>query len=567
MAVIATAGHVDHGKSSLVRALTGIDPDRLAEEKRRGMSIELGFAHATGPRGTLLSFIDVPGHADLVRTMIAGASGVDLVLLVIDAREGWKPQTDEHLAVCELLGVSTGLVALTKVDLVSSEKVEELTARTRTRLAASDIAWSGVMATSTRSGAGIEELTAALESAVSTAHRHRTDLDRPRLFIDRVFTMVGAGTVVTGTLDSGNLATGATLMTVPGNHRAVVRAVQVHGSPVQSAQPGQRCAVNLAHTSQDDVARGRALVVEGQWHLTGAVDAHLRCIEGKERLLVTGRGYTVHWGTNRQACAIRMIPGAGSSARLRFAQPLPLTPGDRFILRHTGTDTTIAGGIVVDVAPRRRVSRARPDGTIDLQLEAHGWVNVEEARRLTGRRIAPVAGDWFASPSLVESTTKSLEERLARAPLDLVALAPHERALLSTLPDAVIEHGTARRSTVASIVDHPLATDIRRSGLTPSQVDDADRDVVRRLVRAGTVFEHDGRAFHIDTLVSLLPALRELWADNEAGFTVSQLRVRLGITRKHAVPLAECLDKAGITRRRGDLRQRGPRASPGNPVS
>lgn len=578
MAVIATAGHVDHGKSSLVRMLTGTDPDRLAEEQRRGMTIELGFAHATGPGGTTLSFVDVPGHVDLVRTMIAGASGVDVVLLVVDAREGWKPQTHEHLAVCELLGVGTGVVALTKSDLVDPVRLTELEVLSRHLLADSTITWTSVVPTSTVSGAGLAELTARLEDAVRDAagspHDASADLDRPRLFIDRVFTIAGAGTVVTGTLDSGTITVGTEVVTVPGRHRGLVRGIHIHGSAVHEVHPGTRCAVNLARTSTDEIARGDALVVDGQWHVTSVFDAMLMPARGATATVESARGYTVHTGTNRQSASVRVLaasetlladgPPGALLVRIRIPRSLPLTPGDRFVLRHTGTDSTIAGGTVLDVAPVERTSRARPTGTTDSQLEHHGWVRIEVARRLTGRSIDAVAGSWTASTSRVADTTTRLDTMLDRGPVDLVSLAPYERDLLGTMRDVMVEHGTARRTGSEPLAAHPFAIATREAGVTPPSSVDADRDLVRRLVQAGIVVEHDGIAFHVDTLASLQSALTALWADHPDGFTVSDLRTRLAITRKHAVPLAECLDKAGLTRRRGDLRIPGPRWTGGS---
>ena len=206
MTVIATAGHVDHGKSSLVLAMCGTDPDRLAEEKRRGMTIELGFAHCTAPDGTVLSFVDVPGHADFVRTMVAGVSGVDIAMLVIDANEGWMPQTEEHLGVLEVLGVSHGVVALTKCDKVGPHEIASRTAEIAQRLSLSPVRWHGTIPTSTVTSEGIDTLVKALSGLADSAESPRDELGRPRLFVDRVFTIAGAGTVVTGTLEGAELS-------------------------------------------------------------------------------------------------------------------------------------------------------------------------------------------------------------------------------------------------------------------------------------------------------------------------------------------------------------------------
>ena len=554
MPVIATAGHVDHGKSSLVRALTGTDPDRLAEEKRRGMTIDLGFAHATTTDGTTMSFVDVPGHGDFVRTMIAGASGVDVVLLVVDAREGWKPQTHEHLGICELLGARTGVVAITKIDLVDEEGIDEIVGITRAELDSSSMNWIDIVPTSVSANSGLDQLTTSLARAVKEAAGDNPELDRPRLFIDRVFTIVGAGTVVTGTLDSGTLRTGDELESIPGGHRALVRSIQIHGQTSQEARPGTRCAVNLARTSTSDVARGDALVVPGHWHHTTVVDVSYRPARGAPMPLAHGRGWTMHTGTARRSVSVRLLTLADSSARLRFSPALPLSPGDTIVLRHTGTDSTAAGGIILDVDPVSRTTRARPEGSVESILDGRGWVDVEHARRLTGRAVVPVVDRWVADPLVVADAASRLESQLAAGPVDVVSLSEPERALMSSLAGVVIDHGLARRGARNPILDHPSVGIIRRAGVTPPPCANFDRDIIRRLVNGGILFEHDGIAFHVDTLGGLAPVLEQLWHAHPAGFTVSQLRESLGITRKHAVPLAVCLDKAGLTRRSGDLR-------------
>lgn len=559
MTVVATAGHVDHGKSSLVRALTGTDPDRLAEEKRRGMTIELGFAHTVTPDGTELSFVDVPGHADLVRTMIAGTGAVGAVLLVIDAREGWMPQTLEHLAIAELLDTPAGLVALTKCDLVDAARIEELTSQTAERLARSTIDWSVILPVSALTGAGIEELRSALVALVTrpttlpdVGHRNR-----PRLFVDRVFTRSGTGTVVTGTLEHGSLRTGAELSVVRTGARSRVRSLQRHGRAIDVCPAGERCAVNLSDLDTHDLARGDALVVDGQWHHTTVFDVRLTVAPDIDAAVKPGAGHLVHFGTDRQSASLRPLTG-DDLWRIRVARAWPMTPGDRFIVRRTGDGATIAGGVVLDVAPVRRPSLARPDGTVESQLADHGFVDSDTARRLTGVDVAPVAGRWCAAASTVQSALADLDRLLETGDVPVGELEPWQRDLLATMDGVVVEVGVARRGA-DPLERHPVATTIRERGLTGPGTAALDRDVVRRLVAAGLVFEHDGIAFHRDTLEELRDVLGDLLAASPAGFTVSSLRERLGITRKHAVPLAACLDRGGWTLRRGDVRIAGPR--------
>ena len=561
MTVIVTAGHVDHGKSSLVRTITGTDPDRLAEEKRRGMTIELGFAHTT--RGeTTLSFVDAPGHADLVRTMIAGASAVDTALLVIDAREGWMPQTHEHLSVLELLGVRRGVVALTKCDLVDDDRLSRVCADTDHILSASPIEWSGALPVSVVDGRGLDELVARLSIASKVdAPSFDAPSDaarRVRLFVDRVFTVAGAGTVVTGTLEFGAVEAGDTLTITRTGRTVRVRSVQTHGVTVSTGLPGTRCAVNLSDISVDELRRGDAVATPGAWHMAGVVDVRLRLARGVDEYPRSSGGYVAHFGTDRQVCTLRALSEPGVY-RLRVDDSWPMMPGDRLILRRTGDSTTVAGGVVLDVAPRRRLGHARPDGTIEAQLVDHGWIDLDEARRLTGEHVAPVAGRWCAAPSVARSTLDALAAALDRGEVRLDHLQPWQRDIVVGLPGVVTEAGVARRAGAAGLDSHPVALVIRTWGLTGPGTAGLDRDVVRRLVTTGIVFEHDGIVFHRETLDDLRHVVAEMLGRHPTGITVSMIREHLGITRKHAVPLVECLDRAGITVRRGDVRLAGPR--------
>ena len=534
MTVIATAGHVDHGKSSLVLAMCGTDPDRLAEEKRRGMTIELGFAHCTAADGTVLSFVDVPGHGDFVRTMVSGVSGVDIALLVIDANEGWMPQTQEHLGILGVLGVSHGVVVLTKCDKVDADIVATRTADINRRLADHEVTWHATVNTSTVTGEGIAELTATLAGLAAGAGRTHDALGRPRLFVDRVFTIAGAGTIVTGTLQGAELKRGAEINVARTGRTVRVRDVQTHGETLESARPGTRCAVNLSGASASDIRRGDALVTVDAWQMTPVFDGSFTVLAGAAPL-VRRRGYSLHIGTNDQLASVRVIggdeigPGTTGHVRIRFDGPLPLTPGDRFLVRDPGTGTTIGGGVITDVDPRERISRARPDGSIESQIGGRGWMPVATARRLTGQSLDEVVDGMWADDATVAATREYLDAVRALEPDDMES--------------------------------DPVAVRVRIGGVTPEPC--TERDTVRRLVHRGILFEHDGIAFHRDVLDGLAGTLSVMWAEHPGGFTVSQLREALGITRKHAVPLATCLDKRGWTRRSGDVRTPGPRARAG----
>lgn len=563
MPVIATAGHVDHGKSSLIRALTGTDPDRLEEEKRKGMTIDLGFAHVITPDGNILSFVDVPGHADFIRTMISGVSGVDVALLVVDAGEGWKPQTEEHLGILEVLGVRQGVVALSKCDKVDGALLQHRQQQISQRLSQSPIHWAHIVTTSAHTGQGLDHLVNTLASLSKNSSREIRPRS-PRLFVDRVFTMKGAGTVVTGTLDTAPIHNDDALVIARTKSDVRIREIQVHGKKVDVCEPGTRCAINIAGVQATDIVRGDALIAPNGWLTTTVCDASLSVLSTVDRPVTHRGSFTLHVGSDFQTTKVRVLeadeimPGANGKIRLRFARMLPLVPGDRFLLRDTSTNTTIGGGSILDVSPQLRISLARPDGSIESILRGRGFVNVDMARLLTGIDLRPVIGQWYVLPEVFQLTQTALTKRLdTQSELHLVQLTDYERDMLTQMPDVIIENGVARRSASNSIDNHPVAQVIKEWGLTGSSSGELERNIVRQLVQRGVVYEHDSIAFHRDTLESLRSQLESLWTQSPDGFTVAALRNALSITRKHAVPLAECLDKYGLTRRSGDLRLRG----------
>lgn len=389
MTVIATAGHVDHGKSSLIRAITGTDPDRLAEEQRRAMTIDLGFAHCTTGNGTVLSFVDVPGHADFIRTMISGVSGVDIVMLIIDANEGWKPQTEEHLGIIEVLGISSGIVVLTKSDKVATETLQQRKEEIAARLKTSSVTWHDTLTTSVVDNTGISELITQIENLVA-AQVTNSNNTRPRLFIDRVFSMKGSGTVVTGTLEGGNLEAASSLIVARTGTAVRIREIQTHGSVVAVAQSGSRCAINLSGIDANELQRGDALVRENDWYTSNAFDARINVLPALQHVLTHRGSFTLHVGTRSQSATIRILqsdsidPGQSGLVRIRFDNSLPLVPGDRFLLRDTGIGATVGGGVILDVDPRGRVKDAAPDGSAEQILSNRGWLTVDESRQLTG---------------------------------------------------------------------------------------------------------------------------------------------------------------------------------------
>ena len=563
MAVIATAGHVDHGKSSLIRAMTGSDPDRLAEEQRRAMTIDLGFAHCTTANGTVLSFIDVPGHSDFIRTMISGVSGVDIVMLVIDANEGWKPQTEEHLGIIEVLGVSRGVVVLTKSDKVDAETLQQRRTEIASRLTTSTVNWVNTITTSVNDGTGIDELVACIESLVLSQNSQR-HTHRPRLFVDRVFSMKGSGTVVTGTLE-GEAIDVTTPFVIARTDRAVrVREIQTHGSLVATAVAGSRCAINISGVDVSEVQRGDALVRPGDWWMSQVFDAQIDVLPALQQPLTHRGSFTVHIGTRSQSATVRIVqadnvsPGSSGLVRIRFAHALPLVPGNRFLLRDTGIGATVGGGVILDVDPRTRVKDAAPDGSVEHILKDRGWITVQQARQLTGRDIEPTVGEWIANSHTLQKTVASLEESFSLSEsLDVSTLTAYERELLITLDGVHIENGIAIRGAHDPVMSHRYVAMFLQAGVASPDTDKLDRNIIRQLVQKKILFEHDNIAFHRDTLLSLRPVLQQLWSQYPDGFTMANLRDALSITRKHALPLANCLDKVGLTKRQGDVRVTG----------
>jgi len=377
--VVGTAGHVDHGKSALIQALTGTDPDRLAEEKARGMTIDLGFAWTTLPSGREVGFVDVPGHERFVHNMLAGVGGVGCALFVVDASEGWRPQSAEHLAILDLLGIPAGVVALTKVDLVDEATRDRVAAEVAGRLEGTTLDGAAVVPTAAPSGLGVDALAAALDAALDGL-AEPPDRGRPRLPVDRVFTMRGSGTVVTGTLSGGTLRADGEAELLPAGRRVRVRGLQGHGRPLAEATPARRLAVNLAAVATDQVARGDVLVLPGQWAATTTADCRLRCLAAAPAPL-RGRGaYLVYAGAAETPARLQPLdaaevrPGGDALVRLHLERPLVLDAFEPLVLRDSGRDETVGGGLVLDPFPPAPVrgTAARVRRTEELEAREAG---------------------------------------------------------------------------------------------------------------------------------------------------------------------------------------------------
>jgi selenocysteine-specific elongation factor len=557
---VGTAGHIDHGKTWLVGALTGKDTDRLPEERERGISIDLGYAPLELPDGRRLSLIDVPGHERFVRNMVAGASGIDLFLLVIDAGEGARPQTHEHLAILRLLGIERGVVAVTKADAVDAETVELAVEEARELVPRAE-----VIVTSAKTGAGLDELRAALARAASEQDRP----DAPtRLYVDRVFSLRGIGTVVTGTLWSGSVREGDELRAEPASVDVRVRSVQVHDEPVEVAEAGQRVALALPRIERPQLRRGDALIEPHTYPSSYRLDVLLTELEP----IGDGARVNVHHGTTHALA--RVVRVGERYAQLRLSEPFVSARGDRVVLR---TRTTVGGGVVLDPSPPRSPDLARlevlergdPEEIVRAIVRAPVTGAELQARALLppaelAGALASVesAGDWyFAAAWLEELRTRvraRLREHAQRSPLDpglpLAQLLMNQPWTAAVAPLLAFERrggkvylpGTA--PTLAGREEEAARVDAELAEHGIAKVDDktlaAFLEEAGRLKRLGDGFAASPAFYDrgLDTIRSLRP------------ITLAAFRDALGVSRRHAQLLLERFDSDGLTRRVGDER-------------
>ncbi len=499
---LGTAGHIDHGKTALIRALTGVDTDRLPQERERGISIELGYASLTLPSGRALSVVDVPGHERFVRTMVAGATGVDLFLMTVAADDGVMPQTREHAAVLKALGVDTGIVAVTKADLADPELA---------MLEAAELL-PGVdtIPVSARTGLGVEEVRAALDRVVaSVPSRADAAAIGARLHIDRVFTIRGAGTVVTGTLWSGVIERGAELRVLPGDRGVRVRSVQVHDAAVERAVAGQRVAVNLVGVAVSELARGDVLT---------STQADLRpayLLDGEFRFDAQqpehGDRVQVHHGTRESPARLAWLGGAFWQVRLE--QPLIAARGDRLVIRQIAPPDTLGGGVVLDPAPRKH--GAGRELLARLRRLARGEEPPEAA---AGASSAP------ASPA-----------------------PPSDAAPPSDLAPGAVPLPPPSASALA------LEQRLREAGVEPPLDAELDPDDLSALRAAGRAVRVSRTLhYHPDVLADVQRQVIELAAERGGGVTLAEVRTELGTSRKFAQALLEHLDSERVTIRRGE---------------
>jgi len=615
--VIGTAGHIDHGKSALVRALTGTDPDRLKEEQERGITIDLGFAHLQ--LGDLnLAFVDVPGHERFVKNMLAGAGGTDLVMLIVAADESVMPQTREHFHICRLLHVPAGIIVLTKTDLVDRETVELAALEARELVQGSVLEKAPIVPVSARTGEGLDVLRSTLQSMAQSVPLREAG-GPIRMPIDRVFSMKGFGTVATGTLVSGTVREEQELELLPGSRRVKVRGLQVHGRRAASAEAGRRVAVNLGGVDVSDVVRGDTLCEPGAFEASRRLDVMLTLLPDVPALR-DGTRLRVHHGTSE---VLGRVASAGKFARIRLESPAVVTRGDRLILRAYSPLATIGGAMVIDPHPPRGAMRSdagrrrlelldidatAPDVTLGWFVEERGASGLhrsdltrragltpaaaaEAAGRLVTGRVAEQVGDVLVKPKVLadlgERLVRELHTHHAANPLS--EGMPREEArerIFGRASQQVFEHVleklVAERRLVArdrlaleshqvsltgdeARVHSALETLYRKAGLTPPDIATAvveahaPRAVADRmlalLVRNRVLVKVDNILFHGAALESLKAEVRALkQTDPAVRVDVASFKTRYGITRKYAIPLLEYLDRERVTRRVGESR-------------
>jgi selenocysteine-specific elongation factor len=619
--VIGTAGHIDHGKTALVRALTGIDTDRLPEEKRRGITIDLGFASfeiaAPDSTPTRISFVDVPGHALFIRNMLAGAGCVPAVMLVIAADEGVMPQTREHLAICQLLGMCDGFTVITKCDMVSEAQLFEMRNQIAAFLKGSFLYGHSIVTASAHNGTGLESVQAELATLALRVHAGKPNCP-VRLPIDRTFVKKGFGAVVTGTLLGGRIRVGDNLALAPGSRIVRVRGLQTHGESEEAARPGSRVAVNLSGVDSSEISRGQTLVVPDELRATDTIDAEVDLLAGAPPLKHRARVHFHAFTSEVMATVVlyrneAVEPGGTRLARLRLSAPIVLVPGDRFVIRQPLPAGTIGGGLVLDAHPlpqaRRSETRewlekaatATSEQQLMLRVQRRGsqGMRFDDLGREMGLTIAAVrelvvapvnrgevrimAADLLIAEDAIRHVSEDILPHLKsagaggikRSELQSRTELPPE--VLSVVVDRLVADRKAQvRNEVVAIAGagpqisgkesrelRTLSAAYLSAGLAAPSVREAAaqlripepelRRLITLLLREKTLVRmgSDDAFVHAEPLRQLAARLGTM---RGRSIDVTGFKELTGLTRRHAIPLLEYLDRERITRKQGDVR-------------
>jgi selenocysteine-specific elongation factor len=583
MPIVGTAGHVDHGKSTLVQALTGTDPDRWAEEKQRGLTIDLGFAW-TEIQGVDVGFVDVPGHERFIKNMLAGVGAVDCALLVVAADSGWMPQTEEHATILDLLEVQKGVIALTRIDLVDSDTVELATLEIMEETEKTALEGWPVVPVSPLTGEGLDDLKAHLATAIGAAEEH---LDGSfKMWIDRSFTVRGAGVVATGTIARGGVSLGDEVEILPSRGRDTVRGLHHHDQPTERSNSGSRTAVNLQNTKLSNLGRGDLLCAPNTITVSNRLIAQLKPSRSFDEIPTRG-AFHFHVGTAHIPATIRQLHRT-SSYLIQLDDALPLAMGDRFILRDTGRQAIVGGGRVLEPTATNRPSvdeltllAASVDSSADEKatalLAVRRTAELSELAKASGGGV-PISGlrseSMILSPSATQQvrceTTETVEDYHARHPLRPGISKAELASQIDVTPgmiDAIIESadlvgeadGFVRSVDFNNELPPEVADrwsdvkeDLERSFDVPRMsAIDLEDEVVHALIRSGELVQVGADLVFTSNQID---EVRTRIADLPDGFSVSRFRDEFGMTRRQAVPILEWLDKSGVTKRSGDGR-------------
>ncbi len=625
--IVATAGHVDHGKSALVKALTGTDPDRLPEEKARGITIDLGFARldivasAPGARSFQLGIVDVPGHEDFVKNMVAGVGSIDLALFVVAADDGWMPQTEEHLQILAYLGVNRAVIALTKIDLIQDD--HRVIAAIHDKLRDTPFTDAPIVPTSVVTERGLDHLKAALAQVLAGMPSPR-DIGKPRLPVDRVFTLRGIGTVVTGTLTGGTLRRGQSVAIQPSGKVARIRNIQSHNHDVEFGVPGTRTALNLTDiAASDDVRRGDVVTLAEFGAASDVLDIALEVSQRANRPLRDGAQVHVHHGSaNARAKVVfsprkELGPGEHALAQLRFDANVFGFAGDRFVLRDSAGQSTLAGGVVLDPDAGRKLFRSEARLSFlrrraESPSEVTSFVASQIARDQAVRRSQLLLKSNFSAADISNAISRIAEGRILVLVADFAVDAGSWKMSRQRAADAIdayhrthpehsglslsdlrtnLEAGlpfselfeflvsdlcrsefvkvgnTIRRVTHQRALPPPLMAAAAKLRTTlaakpfdpPSrkqlEPDSASLQALRFLIETGEVVEINAEVVLASDSLKRMTNLISQFIRNNGAATVSQLRQELGCSRRVIVPLLEQLDRDGVTQRNGDIRK------------
>jgi selenocysteine-specific elongation factor len=616
--ILGTAGHIDHGKSSLVKALTGIDPDRLKEEKERGITIDLGFADLTYPDGLAVGIVDVPGHERLVRNMLAGAGGIDLVLLVIAADEGVMPQSREHLAICDLLKIKSGLVAVTKADLVEKEWLELITDEVRAFVKGTFLEGAGIIPVSSKTGYNLDILKEKIRE-VALKVQPKPIKEILRLPVDRVFTLKGFGTVVTGTMVSGSLSQDEPVEIQPSGISARVRGLHSHGKSIRTSYAGQRVAINLQGVNKEDLKRGDVVVSPGSIAPTRVMDARIELLDNVPPLKNRGLVH-LHIATSETIARIilynreELKAGESCYCQLRLDEPVVALSGDRYIVRRFSPVITIGGGMVLDSSPERR---RRGDTVADLEVfESEGipdkiavkvkkaglkgiqasfligWLRAEipaleeSLKLLKSQRLIIQMNSTLLHRDVYDGISKGIEETLGsfhkKNPLSPGMPKEELRGMmrinpeiwgtwLSSMKTVVVDRDVVRLKSFEIVSSHSSADSskiralLEKAGFQPPTKEELSgelsmpqklvTDMLKLMSKEGTLVRINDSMYIAASAYNELIARLKAFFSRKPDMTVAEFRDILGTTRKYALPFLEYLDSNKITLRVGDVRK------------